>query len=402
MLVSPRWLVPAACSIALGIFAGGCDSPPSPARAADRRPQARGVRVYDPSPDHLWNRLHEALSAGIEGEGTDDPADLDPFLSQDSPFPDGSERYKRAVAVLDEFIAKRGDRLIAAPRKRALLQRDVWTLFDKVAPSRFLADPGKRDGEMELARRVARILPRLALTADQIKTLPNTYAEAVSAKAFPNGSDAGRLWEADGPWVLLGSAEETPLARTHVEFFGGRSAFFVFLRLSDGREQTRKYIADLRLDRAAPKLPQGSQTALVRQMHLIDDRGRIVLTPVVETVQIRGARDLKFKLDRKAFLAGEPSLRAQGPEDQERSYLSFLGRNAGDGRAKVLSTCFHCHQDAVSMLNSYDRPFRPAQSIRPRLVVSSRDKEIRIAWLGKKDRYEWGLLQGLILSSKGE
>jgi hypothetical protein len=401
MPVSSRWLVAAVCVPALGVFAVCPSGPTRTVRAADPPRQSPGVTVYDPDPKHLWNRLHEALAVSLDGEGPD-AAELDPFLGPESPDAEKEKRYKRAAAVLDEFLAERGDKLITDPRKRAFLQRDLWVLFDTVAPSRFLAPPDTADGQLGLARRAARILPRLALTAEQIKALPDTYAEAVAAKQFADGSDAGRLWDADGPWVLLGSAEKTPVARSHVAFFGGRSAFFVLLRLPDGREQTKKYVAELRSDGAAPKLPPGSETALVRQMQLIDDRGRITLTPVVETVQVRAGREFKFKLDRQAFLAGKPSLRALGPEDRERSHLSFLGQNAGNGRAKVLGTCFHCHQESIAALNSYDRPFPPAQSIRPRLLPSSRDEEARSAWVWKKDRYEWGLLQGLILAPKAE
>jgi hypothetical protein len=388
--------------MALGVFAVWLARPAPRVGAADPLPDAPGVAVYDPKPTHLWNRLHEALAVRPDGKGPSYPGELDPFLGRRRPDDATGARYKRALPVLDEFIAERGDRLITDPRKRALLQCDLWVLFDTVAPSRYLAAPSERDGELELARRAARILPQLALTADQIKALPDTYAEAVAAKEFPDGFDVGRLWAADGPWVLLGSAERTPVARSHVEFFGGRSAFFVFLRLPGGREQTRKYVAELRPDRNAPKLPQGSLTALVRQMQLIDDHGRINLTPVVEAVQIRGRGEFEFQLDRKAFLAGKPSLRALGPEDRERSYLSFLGHNAGDGRPKVLETCFHCHHEAVAALNSYGRPFPPAQSIRPQLLASSRDEEALRARLWKKERYEWGLLQGLLLSPKAE
>jgi hypothetical protein len=136
-------------------------------------------------------------------------------------------------------------------------------------------------------------------------------------------------------------------------------------------------------------------------MQLIDDRGRLTLTPVVETVQIRGGGVFKLQLDRQAFLAGKPSLKAQGAEDRERSYLSFLGRNTGNGRGKVLDSCFHCHQPAFPV-NSYGRPFPPAQSIRPRLLASGRDEEALRARLWKKERYEWGLLQGLIRSPKAD
>src|SRR5262249_61776152 len=106
---------------------------------------------------------------------------------------------------------------------------------------RWLVAPNQKDGEIELAARVAKVLPRLALTADQIKALPDNCAEAVAARKFPDWFEAGRLWDADGPWVLLGSEEKVPLARTHLEIFGGRSAFFVFLRLPEGPDQTRNY-----------------------------------------------------------------------------------------------------------------------------------------------------------------
>jgi hypothetical protein len=345
----------------------------------------------------LWNRLHEALYVRLDGEGPDDPGELDPFLWQRSPYLEKGERYQRAAAVLDEFLAERGDRLIADPRKRALLQRDLWVLFDTVAPSRFLVAPDKTDGETELAGRVAKILPRLALTADQIKGLPDNYAEAVATKKFPDWFDAGRLWDADGPWVLLGSQERVPLARTHVEFFGGRSAFFVFLRLPEGRVQARKYVAELRSNGTAPKLPGGgAYFALVRQMQLIDDRGRIAMTLVMETLQIRGLGAHEYKLSRKEFTAGKPSLTALGPEDRERDYLTLLGRNVGGGRSEVLNTCGKCHPPDT--MESYVRNFPPAQSVRPSMTVSNRDEEALRARIWKKDRYEWGLLQGLILA----
>jgi hypothetical protein len=397
MPVAPRWLLPVACLTALGFFAVWSCRPTPTLRAADPPPDAPRVTVYDPSPGHLWNRLHEALYVRLDGAGPDDPGELDPFLWQRSPYAEKGERYQRAAAVLDEFLAERGDRLIADPRKRALLQRDLWVLFDTVAPSRFLVAPDGRDGEIELASRVANILPRLALTAEQIKALPDNFAEAVAAGRFPDWFEAGRLWDADGPWVLLGSEERLPVARTHADLFGGRSAFFVFVRLPEGRAQTRKFVAGLRSGGPAPDLRAGgAYFALVRQMQLIDDHGRPTLTPVVETLQIRGLGAHEYKLSRQDFTAGRPSLIALGREDRERDYLAFLGRNAGRGRTRVLNTCGTCH--APDTLQSYVRNFPPAQSIRPTLTASNRDEEALRARIWKKDRYEWGLLQGLILA----
>src|SRR5262249_49751889 len=158
-----------------------------------------------------------------------------------------------------------------------------------------------------------------------------------------------------------------------------------------------KYVAELRSNGTAPKLPVGgAYFALVRQMQLIDDRGRITLTPVVETLQIRGLGEQEYKLSRKDFAAGKPSLAALWPEDRERDYLTFRGGNAGGGGSNVLNPCGQCR--GRDKLESYVRNHPPFQSIRPALTASNRDEEALRARVWKKDRYEWGLLQGLILA----
>ena len=389
----------AAYSASLIIFAVCSRQPIPETRAADPPLTPPRMTVYDPEPGHLWNRLHEAIYVRLDGAGADEPGELDPLLWQHSPFLEKNERSDRAVAVLDEYIAKRGEKLIADPGKRALLQRDLWALFDAVAPPAGApAVREKMETRTQLARRLAAVLPRLALTADEIKALPDNYAEAVAAGKFPKWFDAGRLWAADGPWVLVGNKNEAPLARTHAEFFGGRSAFFVFLRCPDGREQTLKHLADLQARGANAKPPAGGvYFALVRQMLLFDAAGRITLSPIVESVQIRGLGDHELKLSRKELMAGKPSLAPLGPEDREREYHVFMGRNVGVGRTKVLDTCVKCHMP--DRLESHARTFPPFQSLRPALTASTRDDETTRARRAKWNSYEWGLLQGLTLAA---
>jgi hypothetical protein len=73
----------------------------------------------------------------------------------------------------------------------------------------------------------------------------------------------------------------------------------------------------------------------------------------------------------------------------------LLGRNNGGGRSRVLNTCGKCH--SPDTMQSYVRQFPPAQSVTPPIAVSTRDDEELRARIWKKDRYEWGLLQGLTL-----
>ncbi len=332
----------------------------------------------------------------IEGAETSDPWELDPFLWKSGAYVFSGEARKTALNVLDEFLAKNGHTLIKDPLKRALLQRDLWTLFDSLEPPKWGA--AKKNPEIELATRVARIIPRLSLTAEEIKKLPNNYAEAVAAKEagfLPND-----LWEPKGPWVLLGDETHLPVALTHVHFFGGRSTFFVFLRLPDGREKTEKLLDELRKRGPDAKpLPAGTQVALVRRMQLIDDQGKPVTTNVTESLQMRGQGAFELKLSRRAFLARKPSLKVVGEDDRERAYLLFMGNNAGDGPGKVLDSCFHCHQGrGINSVLSYGR-FKPlllTPTVPPALIATKREEEEMGSRAWKGNRYEWGLLQGLI------
>ena len=102
------------------------------------------VTLYDPDPNHLWNRLHQALHVRLTDLGNPEkeqpllPGDqsyhaleLDAFLWPDrSTYLRFGEPHKTALAVLDEFLAKDGEKLIQEPVKRAFLQRDLWAVFD--------------------------------------------------------------------------------------------------------------------------------------------------------------------------------------------------------------------------------------------------------------------------------
>jgi hypothetical protein len=373
---------------------------PQPTLTAVAPPAPQRTAIYDPDPEHLWNRLHAALRALIKGAETSDPWELDPFLWRHDAYEFSGEAQKTALNVLDEFIAKDGHTLLKDPLQHALLQRDLWALFDSPALPRW---PAKKDPQMELAARLTRIIPRLSLTAEEIKKLPNNYAEAVAAKEA--SFLPANLWKPQGPWVLLGDEAHLPLALTHVEFLGGRSTFFVFLRLPEGREQTLRFLDELRKrvpNAEPPPLPAGTEVALVRQMQLIDDRGKPVTTNVTESLQLRGERALELKLSRRAFLARKPSLKLIGEDDRERDYLLFLGNNAGQGPSKVLGSCFHCHQGkGIHSVLSYGR-FKPLFMIptaKPSLIAAKRQEIEMWSRQWKGNRYDWGLLQGMIRSS---
>ena len=79
-----------------------------------------------------------------------------------------------------------------------------------------------------------------------------------------------------------------PIAMAHTEQapFLGRSVFLVFVRSPGGQAATLDFIDSLNKD-PHPNLVTGLDVALVRRMFSIDDQGGLVLSPLVETVQIR-------------------------------------------------------------------------------------------------------------------
>jgi hypothetical protein len=201
------------------------------------------------------------------------------------------------------------------------------------------------------------VIQRLALSPEEIKALPDNFAAVAAAKTV--GGFPADLWHPRGPWVLIGDDNKnTNGARTltpvHESFFGGRSAFLVLVQAGESRDQTIKYVRHLNDD--GKSFP--SQVALVRRMLLIDNQGRIRLTPITETVQISGdGAEKEFKLNREAFLEGKipQSIHRVTDDDNERPEILFMGRNAGDNPAPILKSCFHCHQG--SDLNSRTQAF---------------------------------------------
>jgi hypothetical protein len=365
-----------------------------------------GPTLYDPDPKHLWNRLQHALhvrltdlgnpeieQALLPGDQSSLALELDAFLWPNrSTYLRFGQPYKTALAVLDEFLAKDGEKLVREPTKRAFLQRDLWAVFDWTR-SRHTDGPGRN-----LRTRLAKVIERLALSPEEIQALPDNFAAVVATNKVA-GLPAD-LWDGQGPWVLIGDNNKNTngarnLTPVHESFFGGRSAFVVLVRAGASRDHTIKFVQQINdKGKASP-----TQVALVRRMLLIDKEGRIRLTPITESVQIRGEGAARvFKLDRTDFLAGKTkqSIHRVTEDDRERAEIVFLGSNAGDRPTSILESCFHCHQggDMNSRTQAFSVRVGPMRA-QPRLIESTLDDEVAKSIRWKYDQFMWGKLQGL-------
>jgi hypothetical protein len=106
---------------------------------SDRPPGTKLQAIYDSAPAHLWNRLHCALFVRTTPKGEEYGLDeLDPLLWGETKHLLTGSSYQQAIKLLDEFSSLNGAVLIADPLKRAMLQRDLWAIFDWSARFRII------------------------------------------------------------------------------------------------------------------------------------------------------------------------------------------------------------------------------------------------------------------------
>jgi hypothetical protein len=381
--------------------------------------------LYHADPEHLWNRLHEALFVRVGPDGVTYGRDrLEPLLWLGSKHLLEERSHRRAVALLDEFLKNNGEKLIDDPVKRAVLQRDLWLVFNwlEAHHGKHFYDPAPtveevRAAQDRLRRPLATVIGRLALTPEQIKKLPDNYAAAVASGEFARRFDPERpdrpylpadLFAPDGPWVCVGRPDG-PVAPEHLRDDGinpfTNSAFLVFLRLPAGRAATVGYLQRLRsFDQPLrveatgagnrpekylpspklPPLPTGTEVALVRRALLIAAPHTPTATALTESVQLRVYRESPEMTAQAVWAAvddgAEANRRARSWQSFHEFQLSrerlFAGRAGGLRAVGPEERDFHS-PFSLWMLDEFENgehrgPRRPERSFAERSQGSIR------------------------------
>lgn len=198
----------------------------APSPAVQRASAEPHRELYDPNPDHIWNRLYRAFFIRVAREGREYGYDeLDPLLWSETKYLLSGPSNQLAIELLDEFLKTNAERLIKDPLKRAILQRDLWAVFDWSTLHSYEPTPEKR----ELQTKLAQVIRRTALSKEQIESLPNNYIEAVAAKSFARQYDSSKpevsfippdLFQKDAPWVALSKYGGDAIALDHWPSFG--------------------------------------------------------------------------------------------------------------------------------------------------------------------------------------
>ncbi|MFZ0583095.1 MAG: hypothetical protein WAN72_04155 [Candidatus Acidiferrales bacterium] len=315
--------------------------------------------LFHPDPQHVSNRLYRALHVRTAPDGKQYGFDtLDPLLWSETSYLLEGKSHQQAIALADEFLRTNAARQITDPLKRAILQRDVWAVLDW-ADEQVESDLPHQPERRELISRLAPIVRSLALSPEELATLPDTFSRALQLREFPAAYDSANpnhaflppdLFDAHGPWVCLSPPAPGLAAPLHDMSFTARSVFLVFARLPGGRDATLAYfkqLADMEIplfvrmkdpnwpqptdvwNPQVPQFPAGTEFALVRKLVLPDRDGRLHVTSIVESVQIRHYTDIPH-VDPMASRDVNLAQHFQAPSEIELSRtLLFSGNHSG-------------------------------------------------------------------------
>src|SRR5262249_37015744 len=155
--------------------------------------------LYDRDPNHLWNRLYRALYRREASDGKEYGYDeLDPLLWAQTKFLLTDPSNRQAIEVLDEFLASHSERSINDPLKRAVLQRDLWAVFDWT--TRVSGDSPQKSN---LQTKLFEVIRRLALRPEEIAKLPDFYQAAIGSRTFSSSYDPEKRTQAFLPSDLF-------------------------------------------------------------------------------------------------------------------------------------------------------------------------------------------------------
>jgi hypothetical protein len=424
-----------------------------PVETTPARPTAPRA-LYDSNPDHLWNRIHHILFVATGHDGTE--YGFDNAVFRGNPLLFQADDDRKAGALLDELGTEKGANLIRDPIKRAILQHDLWTLFDGFTRW-WKPVPDTKERIRALQTRLARSIRKLALSAEQIRNLPDNYSLALRSHAFAANYDPDHrerpflpqdLFDPNGSWIQIEpSSGDEITGRMHAEAVSGRSVFEIFIRLPDGRDETLAYLKKLnlfetpwqsplsiatvsstgekerwgpQLDPNTPQFPAGTMVALVRRMILVSDEVEPIASPLVQSIQLRVYRQIgpwadsreeaegrqdfyEFELRRAALFANQAGgLRAIEKGERELQLLFRTARETEQeefGGHVVLETCITCHQSpGIFSVNSYNR-FTGRQIVNPQLLPTHNPGDVRrqaVDW--KRRQFDWGFLDALLAS----
>src|SRR5262249_14008966 len=141
---------------------------PSAVASTNRHATTDNWRLYSPDPNHIWNRVYRSLYRRTARDGKEYGFDeLDPLLWYSAKYLLTQPANGQALADLDAFLSTRAERAVTDPLQRAIMQRDLWAIFDWTTETQ-----GDSPAKLQLQQKLVLVIKRLALSPEQISQLP--------------------------------------------------------------------------------------------------------------------------------------------------------------------------------------------------------------------------------------
>lgn len=310
-------------------------------------------------------------------------------------------RYSQLKQALNDAL---NERALRPPVARALMQSDAWAAYDTLFERHNLGTSNDKqisEKKEELLLLLSRFVRKLALTPQEIESLPNNYSARVTAKHLPD------LFTAQSGWMEIQILPD----RLHDYAANFRRASRVFIKPRGTHHDKTNFLESLKGNQdIAAKV---DAVALAVEDLLIDSKGKVVPSPIINEVQFRNFfKDQKAALIRaeirhyemsRRLLLTNPSTGGFVEFDEESPvYLAVAGNDYGfatssspEGSPVIIrlrTRCAQCHGESTAHLMTFSvHDFSP---LPPVTVFKPGNNERALFVAGRKrDRDDFKSLQ---------
>jgi hypothetical protein len=285
------------------------------------------------------------------------------------------------------------------------MQSDLWSAYDQLHGEYTRPD----QNELEQHRRaiadlLGRLIRKIALTPEEIRSLPDNYSAAMRRQSLPD------LFAKDSGWIEILWFPR----RMHEEAANDRRVARVFLKPTHPTRDLQKFVNAQREPNGDPVLDLDG-VALIMQLLLIDTQGRLTPTKLTTDVQVRlFERSAAGSFNRtrvemaeisRRLLVSDPASGGLAPEAEDSpAYLPAAGNDysfaapqvSAEGppiQVHLRTRCAACHGDDLTQINTFGIALPPRFLTPPlRQLDPAANREANDVMSRKKKRREFKAL----------
>ena len=286
-------------------------------------------------------------------------------------------QYSELLKALRQALAENEPRSSAA---RALMLSDLWSAYDTLFATSFSHwPPADAERRSALTGLLARMIRKIALTDQEIQSLPANYPAAAQRESLPD------LFRKDGEWL-----EVRWRPHLHDHEAGYRRVTRIFLKPAHPPQDVAVFINALPRDEHLSADLDG--VAIITQLLVIDAEGRLMPTSLTTEVQVRlfeRRPESSFKktslrvseISRRLLINGDPSGGLVAENENSPAYLATAGNDYTFAsvqprfdmpvQATLRTRCTACHGENLATVMTFafiidpNRPMPPVQQLNP-------------------------------------